>query len=91
MKRLILGSTALIMLIPALIFAQTTPKAPASWVAFQQQESAKRIAFFKQMKAERDAFLKANPDVRAYLEETHQNSKGKAAWRAAHPSKNPAN
>ena len=83
------------MFLPVISFAQTTaqtaqtaPQAPASWVAFQQQENTKRIAFYKQLNDERKAFLKANPDVKAYLEQMHVLARARAkAWKAAHQPK----
>lgn len=78
-----------IILLPMLSFAQSTPQAPASWVAFQKQENAKRLAFFQEMKADREAFFNANPDVKAYFAQMQASAKARiAAWRASHPSKN---
>ena len=53
------------------LFAQTTPQPPASWVAFKQAEHAKQVAFFAQLKADRDAFLRSNPEVKSYLAQLH--------------------
>jgi len=83
-----LGLMASLMLLPVSSFAQTTPQAPASWVEFQKQESAKRIVFFQQMKADRDAFLSSHPEAQTYLEEMHQAAIARmAAWKAAHQTK----
>ncbi len=72
-------------------FAQTTPQAPASWVAFQQQENAKRVAFNQQMKADREAFLRANPDVQSYLDQMRAIAKQRmATFRNEHRPKNSA-
>jgi len=79
-----LGLIVSMMFMPAVSFAQSTPQAPASWIAFQQQENAKRSAFFKEMKADRDAFLSSNPEVKAYLEQVRAAAKARfAALRAA--------
>jgi len=86
MKNIILALTASIVILPAISFAQTAPQAPASWVAFQQQENAKRIAFIQEMKAEREAFLQANPEVKAYFDQVNAVRRERlSAWRAAHP------
>ena len=88
MRKILLGSIASLLLLPAASFAQTTPQPPASWVAFQKEESAKRVAFFEQMQADRKAFLDANPDVKNYLEERRAAAQARMeAWRAAHPTK----
>jgi hypothetical protein len=93
MKRITAGLMAALMLLPGISFAQTTaaqtaPQAPASWVAFQQQENTKRIAFYKQLNDERKAFLKANPDVKAYLDQMRVLARARAkAWKAAHQPK----
>jgi len=90
MKRLAITFVILLLLCPNISFAQSSsiPKPPASWIAFQQEENAKRTAFFKQMKADRDAFLSSNPDAKAYLDQMQAYAKEHfAAWRAAHPRK----
>lgn len=93
MKRIICGFIAALMLLPGISFAQTpttqtAPQAPASWIAFQQQENTKRMAFFKELNEERKAFLKANPDAKAYLAQMSALSRARIkAWRAAHPLK----
>ena len=85
MKKLSSALLASIILLPIVSFAQATPQAPASWIAFKQQESAKRIAFFKQMKEDRDAFISANPDVKAYLDEVRAARLAKREeWLAQH-------
>jgi hypothetical protein len=92
MKKMTLALITSMILLPVLSFAQTTPQAPASWIAFQKQENAKRQAFYQQLKSDRDTFLNANPDVKTYLEQMRANAKTRmAAWRAAHPPKNPIN
>jgi len=81
-----------ILIFTASSFAQSNPQAPASWIAFEQQESAKRASFNRQMNAQRDAFLAANPDVQAYLDEMRAIEKAKmASWYAQHPPKNSNN
>jgi hypothetical protein len=88
MKRISLGLIASMLLLPAVSFAQlnTSTPPPASWVAFQKEENAKRAAFFQQMETDRTAFLNANPDVKAWLEEMKANNKARyAAWEATHP------
>ncbi len=82
------GLIASLLLLPMTSFAQSIPQAPASWVAFQKQENAKRAAFYKQMKDDKEAFLRANPDVKSYFEQMHTAANArKATWRAAHPRK----
>ena len=82
---MILGLIASILLLPVISFGQETPQAPASWIAFQKEQSDKRIAFFQQMKADRDAFLSAHPEAKAYLEQMHVAAQARmAAWKAAH-------
>jgi hypothetical protein len=91
MKKMTLVLMASLVLLPVISFAQTTPQAPASWVAFQKQERSKMTAFFQEMKADRDAFLSSNPEVKTYLQEMQTTAKARmAAWRAAHPLKKPA-
>ena len=84
MRKIILGLIASMMFLPVISFAQALPQAPASWIAFQQQENAKKAIFNKQMRGEREAFLNANPEVKQYLEEVHAAAKARfAAMRAA--------
>jgi len=91
MKQITCTFIAALMLLTGISFAQTTttqtaPQPPASWVAFQQQENAKRAAFFKQLSADRKAFLSANPDAKAYMDQMRAFAQARAkAWRAAHP------
>jgi len=92
MKKISLALIVSLLLFPLISFAQssstTIPTPPASWVAFQQQEHAKRIAFFNQLKADRDAFLSANPDAQTYVNQLRASSQARMnAWRAAHPRK----
>jgi hypothetical protein len=88
MKKMALGLIASMVFLPVISFAQlnTNQAPPASWVAFQKQELAKKIAFFQQMEADRTAFLSANPDVKAYLTQMRAaNQTRYAAWVATHP------
>jgi hypothetical protein len=88
MTKIALGLMASMMLLPVISFAQLTQQPPASWVAFQNVEKAKRAAFFQQLEADRTAFLNANPDVRAYLDQKRADNKARyAAWAATHPRK----
>ena len=90
MKKLTFGLMALIIFLPLTSFAQSTPQPPASWIAFQKQESAKRQAFYQQMKADREAFLNANPDVKSYLDQLRASNQSRiAAWREAHQKNTP--
>jgi hypothetical protein len=56
MNKILLGLMASMLLLPVVSFGQVTQQAPASWIAFQKEETAKRTAFFQQLKADRDAF-----------------------------------
>ena len=85
MKKILLGFFALILLLPLISFAQTSPQAPASWIAFQQEQNAKKAAFYKQLKADRETFLNEHPDVRAYIQEMKASNNAKReAWKASH-------
>lgn len=86
MKKIALGLIASLILLPVICFAQVMPQPPASWIAFQKQEKAKRDAFFQELNADRQAFLNANPDVQTYFQQMQAANKAQhVAWLASHP------
>ena len=92
MKKISLGLLACTLLLTSISFAQTIPQAPASWIAFQKEENAKRAAFFQEMRADREAFLSSNPDAKEYLDAVRAAAKERrTSWLASHPRKNTTN
>ena len=93
MRTISSGPMASLILLTSISFAQASDQAmlqpPASWVAFEKQENAKRAEFMKQIKADTDAFLSTHPEAKAYYEQRRAAFKAKlAAWKAAHPQMN---
>ena len=90
MKKTAIGLLALTLFFPSLSFCQSTTQPPSSWLTFQEQERAKRVAFFQQMNADRETFLQQHPDVKAYLDQMRAEGQARAAaWRASHQHKLP--
>jgi len=102
MKKISLGLIVSMMILPVFSFAQTDspsslqtdtqtiPKEPASLVAFNKEEMAKRSALDKQIEADREAFFSAHPDAKAYVEELKAIVKARVdAWKIQHPDETP--
>jgi hypothetical protein len=88
MKKMTLALIASMILLPVISFGQVNPTPPASWVAFQKQESAKRAVFYAQMKADMQTFLSEHPEVKSYFAEVRASAQARiAAWKAQHQNK----